>query len=86
MHIELTSILDQFDTVQARIHKFADNLTETRWVERADAAPWSVAECMAHLNLFGRACAGRAGLAVIAPQKLLCPSVTFAPNKGSHSG
>ena len=55
MHIQLTSILDQFDTVQARLHRFADNLTETRWVERADPARWSVAECVAHLNLTGRA-------------------------------
>ncbi len=55
MHIELTSILDQFETVQARVHKLVDNLSETRWAERADAARWSVAECVAHLNLTGRA-------------------------------
>ena len=55
MHIELTSILDQFDRVQARVHRLADNLTETRWAERADPARWSVAECVAHLNLTGRA-------------------------------
>ena len=55
MHIELTSILNQFDTVQDRIHRLADNLTEKRWPERADPARWSVAECLAHLNLTGRA-------------------------------
>ena len=55
MHIELTSILDQFDTVQDRVHRLADNLTETRWAERADPTRWSVAECVAHLNLTGRA-------------------------------
>ena len=55
MHIQLTSILDQFDTVQARLHKLGDDLTETRWAERADPVRWSVAECVAHLNLFGRA-------------------------------
>ncbi len=55
MHIELTSILDQFDAVQARVHRLADNLTEMRWAERADPARWSVAECVAHLNLTGRA-------------------------------
>ena len=55
MHIELTSILDQFDAAQARLHRLADDLTETRWAERADPARWSVAECVAHLNLTGRA-------------------------------
>ena len=55
MHIELTSILDQFDTVQARLHRLADDLAETRWAERADPARWSVAECVAHLNLTSRA-------------------------------
>ena len=55
MHIQLTSILDQFDAAQARLHRLADNLTETRWAERADPARWSVAECVAHLNLTGRA-------------------------------
>ena len=55
MHLELTSILDQFDTVQDRVHRLGDNLTETRWAERADPARWSVAECVAHLNLTGRA-------------------------------
>ena len=35
MHIELTSILDQFAAAQARLHRLADDLTETRWAERA---------------------------------------------------
>ncbi len=55
MHPQLTSILNQFDAVQARLHRLADKLAETRWAERADPARWSVAECVAHLNLTGRA-------------------------------
>ncbi len=55
MHTQLQSILDQFDTAQNRLHKLTDGLTETRWAERVDPARWSVAECVAHLNLFGRA-------------------------------
>ncbi len=55
MHTELQSILDQFDTAQARLHRLANDLTETRWLERADPARWSVAECVAHLNLTSRA-------------------------------
>ena len=55
MHNELKTILNQFDAVQARLHRLADNMTETRWAERADPARWSVAECVAHLNLTSRA-------------------------------
>ncbi len=55
MHVELKNVLDQFDAAQARIHLFADHLTEARWAERADPARWSVAECVAHLNLTSRA-------------------------------
>ncbi len=55
MHTQLQNILDQFGAAQARLHRLADSLTETRWAERADPARWSVAECVAHLNLFGRA-------------------------------
>ena len=55
MQVQLQSILDQFDTAQNRLHKLTDGLTETRWAERTDPARWSVSECVAHLNLFGRA-------------------------------
>ena len=55
MHTELKSVLDQFDAAQSRIHSLADNLTEARWAERGDPARWSVAECVAHLNLTSRA-------------------------------
>ncbi len=55
MHTQLQSILDQFDAAQNRLHRLTDGLTETRWAERADPTRWSVAECVAHLNLTGRA-------------------------------
>ena len=55
MHVDLKNVLDQFDAVQARVHLLADDLTEARWAERADPTRWSVAECVAHLNLTSRA-------------------------------
>lgn len=55
MRIELTGILEQFEGAQARLHRLADELTETRWAERADPDRWSVAEGVAHLNLTSRA-------------------------------
>ena len=54
MHIQLQSILDQFDAAQNRLHRLTDGLTETRWAERVDPARWSVAECVAHLMGFRR--------------------------------
>lgn len=54
MQIQLAAILDQFDTVQARVHSLAEKLTEAQWEERTDPARWSVAECVAHLNRTGR--------------------------------
>jgi len=55
MHVQLAEIIDQFDTAQTRVHKLAEELTEAQWAERTDPARWSVAECVAHLNLTGRA-------------------------------
>ncbi len=40
MHVQLQSILDQFDAAQARLHRLAGSLTETKWAERADPARW----------------------------------------------
>jgi len=56
MQIQLSSVLDQFEAAQARLHELADHLPDARWAERADPARWSVAECVAHLNLTSRAC------------------------------
>ena len=55
MRIQLARIIDKFDRAQIRVHRLSDKLTEAQWSERTDAARWSVAECVAHLNLTGRA-------------------------------
>ena len=55
MQIQLASIIDQFDAAQVRVHRLVEDLTEAQWAERTDPARWSVAECVAHLNLTGQA-------------------------------
>jgi hypothetical protein len=40
---------------QARLHRLVSTLPDERWAARADPARWSVAECVAHLNLTSRA-------------------------------
>ena len=55
MQIQLTRILEQFDAVRARVHRLTEDLTEAQWAQRTDPARWSVAECVAHLNLTGQA-------------------------------
>ncbi len=64
MQIQLASIIDQFDAAQDRVHRLAEDLTEEQWAERNDPARWSVAECVAHLNLTGQAYLPLIGVAV----------------------
>ena len=50
-HPQLTRIIDEFEAARVRLHDLVDALPEERWAERADPERWSVAECVAHLNL-----------------------------------
>jgi len=55
MHPQIASIVEQFEEAQARLHRLAASLPEDRWARRADPERWSVAECVAHLNLTSEA-------------------------------
>ena len=55
MHPQLSAIVAQFDSASARLDRLVARTPPARWGARADAARWSVAECIAHLNLTGRA-------------------------------
>lgn len=55
MHPQLQAVVDAFDAAQGRLHRLADALPEERWSARPDPRRWSVAECVAHLNLTSRA-------------------------------
>jgi hypothetical protein len=64
MQPQLADVVADLERARARLHRLADALPAERWARRADPARWSVAECVAHLNLTARAYAPvlRAGL------------------------
>lgn len=51
MHPQLQAVTDEFTSAQDRLHALAASVPETWWSRRAEAAAWSVGECVAHLNL-----------------------------------
>ena len=51
---QLAAIAAQFERARERLHRVVAAVPPQRWAVRADPARWSVAECVAHLNLTGR--------------------------------
>jgi hypothetical protein len=52
---QLEALVAEFEGAQHRLHRLAATLPESRWAVRAHPDRWSVAECVAHLNLTSRA-------------------------------
>ena len=52
---QLAAIVTQFELAQERLHELVADTPEERWGVRADPSQWSVAECVAHLNLTSQA-------------------------------
>jgi hypothetical protein len=55
VHSQLQAIADEFDSAQSRLHELARRASEPQWYQRADPRRWSMAECVAHLNLTSEA-------------------------------
>ena len=55
MNSQLAAVVEEFGSARSRLHRLAAAVPAARWGERADPARWSVAECVAHLNLTSRA-------------------------------
>ncbi len=51
MHPPLRAIVDEFDAAQARLHRLVGIAPEQSWSRRVEPGRWSMAECVAHLNL-----------------------------------
>jgi hypothetical protein len=51
MNPALQSILDQLAGAEGRLNRLVDELAPERWRARRTPDRWSVAECVAHLNL-----------------------------------
>jgi hypothetical protein len=50
----ITRIVREFGEAASQLHLLVDGLPEDMWARRNDPNRWSVAECVAHLNLTGR--------------------------------
>jgi DinB family protein len=51
VHPQLQSVIDEFGAAQARLHSLAATVPSADWPRRAQPERWSIAECVAHLNL-----------------------------------
>jgi hypothetical protein len=51
VHPQLQAVIAELGTAQARLHALAAATPATAWLRRPDPARWSIAECVAHLNL-----------------------------------
>ena len=51
MHPQLQLVGDEYRSAQARLHDLVRAVPDERWGKRSDPVRWSVAECVAHLNI-----------------------------------
>jgi hypothetical protein len=51
MKRQLSQIITQLDEAEKRVEKLGDVIPDAVWTQRNDPSRWSVAECIAHLNL-----------------------------------
>jgi hypothetical protein len=51
----LARVIREFEEAASQLHLLVDGLPEDMWARRNDPDRWSVAECVGHLNLTGRA-------------------------------
>ncbi|MBW3628849.1 MAG: DinB family protein [Gemmatimonadetes bacterium] len=55
MQSQLATAVERFQVARERLHRLAAALPEEKWNVRRLPASWSVAECVAHLNLTSQA-------------------------------
>jgi hypothetical protein len=70
MQAQLERIVSELDHAQARLDRLADAVPEDRWGKRSDPLRWSVAECVAHLNLTSEAYVPRIRKAIEQARKI----------------
>jgi hypothetical protein len=55
VHPQLRAIVADFDAARDRLHTLAAEVPDRLWTLRPSAERWSIAECVAHLNLTAQA-------------------------------
>jgi hypothetical protein len=53
MHPQLKEVIDEFGSASQRLRQLVDTVPADEWRRRPDSNRWSMAECVAHLNLTG---------------------------------
>ena len=76
MQRQLGGIVKGFERAQARLEKLADNVPDAAWGERTEPGRWSVAECVAHLNLTSAAYIPRIQAALAEAKAMHVPKST----------
>ena len=51
VHDELQAVIAEFESALARLHALRDTVPGHKWADRPEPDRWSIAECIAHLNL-----------------------------------
>jgi len=51
VHAQIVDVVNAFEHAQSRLDRLTDAIPEDRWGMRSKPQRWSVAECVAHLNL-----------------------------------
>src|SRR5881396_2212593 len=51
MHPQLQLVADEYRSAQARLRDLVRAVPDEQWSKHSDPARWSVAECVAHLNI-----------------------------------
>jgi hypothetical protein len=54
-HPQLAAVIADIEAATARLRRLSAATPEAKWSARNDPARWSIAECVAHLNLTARA-------------------------------
>jgi len=55
LHSQIVAVINEYESAGDRLHRLEAATPDERWSRRRDPARWSVAECVAHLNLTSRA-------------------------------
>jgi len=55
MQEQLSAIVAELESAQARLHRLTDQLPDARWKSRPGQYRWSAAECVEHLNITSKA-------------------------------
>lgn len=58
MHPQLQALVDDFGSARERLHRLQATVPADQWARRPAEGSWSMAECVAHLNLTSQAYVG----------------------------